>query len=90
MAISVDNVENTRRTRDELEVGFTLIPDAGGKLLSLYNHRERYTGAAVHNPATYIVDREGTVRYAHFGKDAGDRPSAAQVYAELLEIQAQS
>ena len=37
-------------------------------------------------PATYIVDRDGTVRYAYVGAHWGDRPSVKAVLAELDKL----
>lgn len=37
-------------------------------------------------PATYIVDRDGTVRYAYVGAHWGDRPSVQAVLAELDKL----
>jgi peroxiredoxin len=37
-------------------------------------------------PATYVVDREGTVRYAYVGSHWGDRPSTKAVLAQLDKI----
>lgn len=90
MAISTDTPETVARTRSELKVNFTLIPDSDQKLLKLYDHRERYSQLAVHNPAVYIVDRQGIVRWRHFGRNAADRPPPAAIWRALLEVQGQT
>ena len=38
---------------------------------------------ALSKPATYIVDREGTVRYAYVGANIADRPSTIAVLKEV-------
>lgn len=40
-------------------------------------------------PATYILDREGRLRFAHVGKNLTDRPSVKAVLAKLDELQAE-
>lgn len=86
VAISTDNPQMAARTKAELRLGFTLIPDHRHELLELYDHRERYSQLAVHNPAVYIVDRNGIVRWRYFGQDAGDRPDAATIWRALRAV----
>ena len=38
-------------------------------------------------PATFIIDREGILRYARRAKSYGDRPSAADILAEVEKLQ---
>lgn len=87
MAISTDTPDEAARTRSELKLGFTVIPDHQHQLLKLYDHRERYSRLPIHNPAVYIVDREGVVRWRHFGQNAGDRPAPAAIWQALRTIQ---
>ena len=37
-------------------------------------------------PATYIIDRQGHVRFAYVGADRADRPSVQAILSELDEI----
>ena len=43
------------------------------------------TGDAQRLPATFIIDAGGIVRYAHYGKFAGDNPDLAVVVREWRE-----
>lgn len=87
VAISTDTPRVAAQTRQELGLGFTIIPDHRHELLKLYDHRERYSQLQVHNPAVYIVDRDGIVRWRHFGRHAGDRPSPAEIWRALRAVQ---
>lgn len=89
IAISTDTQQVAQQTQRELEISFPLIPDNRRKILNLYDHKERYSDLNVHNPAVYIIDRQGIVRFAHFGSNAGDRPDPFAVYNELLKIKAE-
>jgi peroxiredoxin len=42
--------------------------------------------AKLAKPATYVIDREGLVRYAYVGKDWADRPSVTKVLEELGKL----
>ncbi len=37
-------------------------------------------------PATYVIDKGGTIRFAHRGNAFGDRPSPDKVVAELAKL----
>ncbi len=37
-------------------------------------------------PGTFIIDRDGTVRYAHYARHAGDHPPVAELVAALRRI----
>jgi len=89
IAISTDTPSVARRTQEELGLGFTLIPDHQHTLLRLYDHRERYSQQALHNPAVYIIDTDGVVRWRYFGAHAGDRPDPAQIWRALRQVLAQ-
>lgn len=90
MAISTDDPETAALMKNQLKLNFTLIPDTDHKLLKLYDHRERYSQLAVHNPAVYIIDRQGIVRWRHFGRNAADRPPPAAIWRALQEVQGQT
>jgi len=38
-------------------------------------------------PATFIIDKNGSIRYARRGKTYGDRPKTADIEAELKKLQ---
>lgn len=86
VAISTDSAEYAKMARENLGLGFRVIPDNKHRLLRLYDHRETYSNSDVFNPAIYIVDQEGIVRWAHFGEHAADRPSSEMVYRALVEV----
>jgi len=37
-------------------------------------------------PATFIIDKQGTLQYARRGSYFGDRPSVADIIAELKKL----
>ena len=43
------------------------------------------TGDAQRLPATFIIDADGIVRYAYYGKFAGDNPDLAEVIRQWRE-----
>lgn len=87
VAISTDSRDYAERARVNLGLGYRVLSDDKLKLLKMLDHKESYgDGSNIHNPAIYIVDQEGIIRYAYFGTDAADRPEPENVYAALTAI----
>lgn len=70
------------------DVNFPLLMDPSLTVSATYGvafqmrvHRE-----ISNRPATFIVDREGILRYAHRGKTYGNRPVASHIKAELRKL----
>jgi len=59
-----------------------------GREAARKGHRiERIEGDAFQMPGTFIIDRSGTVRYAHYAKHSGDHPPLSEVVAALRGIE---
>lgn len=68
-----------------------LAPDAikAGVGAAARGHTQgQTTGDAQRLPATFIIDGAGIVRYAHYGKFAGDNPDLATVIRWWREVDA--
>ncbi len=57
LGVSSDSMETLNRFAAEHNITFPLIPDAGGKLKSLYSKGR----------INYLIDREGTIRLIQKG-----------------------
>ncbi|MBX7251655.1 MAG: hypothetical protein K1X50_06695 [Candidatus Promineofilum sp.] len=61
-----------------------MAPDAiraGARAASRGHSQGQATGDAQRLPGTFIIDRGGVVRYAYYGKFAGDQPELAELVA---------
>ena len=67
------------------DLPFTGLPDPKHSVLKLYGQEVKLFKLG-RMPAQVIVDRNGTVRYAHYGHSMGDIPSNAELLALLDEI----
>ena len=47
------------------------------------HHIEKVVGDAFQLPGTFIIDREGIIRYARYARHSGDHPSPAELIAAL-------
>ena len=90
LAPGVDCLTNERPTLYEafgIEQGNSLrmvAPDAimaGARAASRGHTQGQTTGDAQRLPGTFIIDAAGIVRYAYYGKHAGDQPDLAELVA---------
>ena len=61
-----------------------LAPDAiraGARAASRGHSQGQATGDSQRLPGTFIIDRDGIVRYAYYGKFAGDQPELTELVA---------
>jgi peroxiredoxin Q/BCP len=74
VGISTDDVETQKRFKAEHALPFPLLSDEGGKVAKQYGGLMPVVGVA--KRATFVVDRDGTVKEIIEGSDAID-PQAA-------------
>jgi peroxiredoxin Q/BCP len=60
VGISTDDVETLKRFKDENQLPYPLLSDAGGKVAKQYGGTVVLIGMA--NRATFVLDQDGTVK----------------------------
>lgn len=50
------------------------------------HHVEKAIGDVMQLPGTFIIDRDGTVRYARYGRHSGDHPQTSELVSALLSM----
>ena len=84
LAISADDAELAGRTIREWGITFSVLPDPGLKALSLYGAWDFRVNGVI--PSTFIIDRQGKIRYIYRGKHIGDRPDVHLILNALKWI----
>jgi thioredoxin-dependent peroxiredoxin len=74
VGISVDDTATLKRFRDENRLPFPLLSDEGGKVAKQYGGTVPVFGVA--NRATFVLDRDGTVKEIVTGSEAVNPTSA--------------
>lgn len=94
LAVSVDDRERQQLMIDRVAaedgrtIEFPLLSDPDHRVIDrygLFNHEDP-RGREIAHPATYIVDREGVVRYAFVEANYRVRPENADILAELQAL----
>lgn len=70
VGISVDDVAKQKKFKDENQLPFPLLSDEGGKVAKKYGGTVPLLGFA--HRATFVVERDGTVKEIVTGNDAID------------------
>lgn len=85
LAISVDDVPRAAPFQTALRFPFPVLSDPEHGVIDLYAGLEPTLrrGIAVGKPATYVLDRNGGIRWHHVGEDFADRPIVDEVLARL-------
>lgn len=81
MAISVDSLDTSATLAHRLGLTFPLLSDADVALTRAYRIEDEAKDIAL--PATYVVDRSGTVVYALVGEAPRDLPLLDEVLAAI-------
>jgi len=72
----------------EGDVGYPLLADPSLTTSAAYGvaFQMRIHTELSNRPATFIIDRDGLLRYAHRAKTYADRPTAADILDELENL----
>ncbi len=88
VAISNDSVESLGKYKAKTQTPFLLLSDESGALIKKYgikNNWELFHRGVAH-PATYIIDRQGVVRFAEVRQNFLLRTKIGTIFDELKKI----
>ena len=93
IAISVDSPEDLQRMVDKVSGDgqfprFPFLTDPGHKVIDRYGlfNADDPQGRQITHPATYVIDRDGIVRWKHVEVDYTVRPANEDILRALEEI----
>jgi peroxiredoxin len=83
-AASADPPPQVARAIREWKVTFNVIPDPSAEILRPFGVLSPNGEQPL--PATFVIDRDGIVRFRHVGTGPGDRPPVRKVLEAVREI----
>ena len=89
LGISVDSLYTLAKFKEEQGLNFPLLSDFNKEVSKLYNalyDEFSYHMKGVSKRASFVIDREGIIRYAQVLEKAGDFPDFAAIQASLTAI----
>lgn len=91
LAVSVDSVERSRTTAQQLKLPFLLLSDSDREVLRLYGtighkpmDQAAPDGKPVHTPTLVVIDRNGTVRWIRRAADFKVTAPVSEVVPQAL------
>lgn len=80
VAINVDeNIQDAKNFLHKLSVNYTVLADSTGNTPTSFNLKTM--------PSSFLIDRDGTVRYIHQGYRAGDDDHIRGEIEKLIQVQ---
>lgn len=88
MAVSADSPQALASFKKKLGLYFILLSDEKREVISLYGlvHPKGRAGQDIARPATFLLDKEGVVRWMHIPSNYMVRPDPEEVLRELGEL----
>ncbi len=83
-AVTADAPPNVARAITEWKLTFIVVVDPERDTVRQYGVLNPANQLAV--PSTFVIDRQGIVRYRHIGKSAADRPDIREVLEAVGKI----
>ena len=85
LAIGVDDLSGATKVVQELNIPFPVLYDPSGTVprsYEVFELLERNLAA----PATFVLDKDGVIRWRYIASDIGDRPPVSLVLRQLSEL----
>ena len=80
LAISVDDLAGADDVVRRIGIPFHVLYDPSREVpMSYMNDR-------LAAPSTFVVDRDGVIRWKYVGRSLGDRPATSTILRELAEL----
>lgn len=86
IAISVDAQSFAWSMSQTTGAKFQILSDADKKTIIAYGILNAEEHGGIAKPSTFIIDKEGKIRFLYVGKDGGDRPDDSLVLEEVKKV----
>jgi len=89
IVVSPEDAETFQEYWDSADLPFIGLPDQQHEVASLYGQEVKVLKLG-RLPAQMIIDKSGTLYYAHYGRSMSDIPANSEILRNLDEITATS
>jgi peroxiredoxin len=91
LAVSIDPHDKAQILRDKLKgqpgFDFPLLSDPDHRVIDRYGLLNDKSNRGIPHPATYVIDRQGVVRWKFIEVDYKVRPSNEDVLAQVRKVE---
>ena len=86
VAISTDDLSKATLIADQVGVAFPVLYDPSAQVVRRYGVYN-LLGDGLATASTFVIDRDGLIRWKYVSRTIGDRPSTAEVLRQLRSIE---
>jgi len=83
IAISVDDQAHAWSMGQTTGAKFNLLSDVGHKVIDQYGVLNAAEHDGIAHPSTFIVGKDGLIKYVYIGKNPTDRPTDEMIVEEV-------
>jgi peroxiredoxin len=85
LAISTDDLSGAQRVVSLIGIPFPILYNKDADVVKAYGVYD-LLGDGLATPSTFIIDKQGVIRWKRVGSSVGDRPPASKVLEELGKL----
>ena len=85
LAISTDDLSGAQRVASLIGIPFPILYNKDADVVKAYGVYDLLDDGLA-TPATFIIDKQGVIRWKRVGSRVGDRPPASKVLEELGKL----
>ena len=82
LAVSTDDLSQAEFAVKRLGLQFPVLQDPGGRVSTEYQVFDLLNDG-VAAPSTFLLDKDGAIRWQYIGKSKSDRPANSQIIGQL-------
>jgi peroxiredoxin Q/BCP len=90
VAISVDNQSYAWSMGQTTNAKFEILSDTDHKVIEEYGVFNSHEHGGIAYPSTFVLDKQGVIRFAYVGKNPTDRPPDTSILDEVKKVVASS
>jgi peroxiredoxin len=86
LAISIDDLTGGERVVERLGLAYQILSDPDAEVIKAYGVFNLHDNDLA-TPATFLIDKQGTVRWEYIGRSAAsDRPDNQKIIEQLQQL----
>lgn len=84
----VDPIATNAEVAADLGLEFPILADPEMRVIDAYDlrHRGGHEGSDIARPATFVIDRDGVVRWRNLAENLRNRPRPEEVVAQVEQL----
>lgn len=92
VAITPEGPDMAAKIKNDMQLPWLILSDPQLEVIRAFGlfHEDEPKGRAIPYPATYLIGRDGIVKWRYIGRDTRDRPKPPDLKAALQELEYRS